>query len=336
DGVTTWFKIAIIGPSEAFVQELVTVLSSFEWNFRNVAVSVVGTFRDQNLKSLIPIIKEAERSKTIPIVIGFDDQTLKSVFDGFQFLERLFSLCCVQDIAGTTDDLTPNLLELRDPYFYHMSLLGSQSHLMSQSFSETANGLDQLRLGKLRTDISIAEPQIRNADILSMDLNALKYGDAPMQSRPSSVGLLSEEACQLTYYAGRSERNKLFCLYGIDTDHKVGTMEMGTLAALIWYYIHGLEFRRDTYPPDLSGMTLFTVEPIDEGTQFLFYKDEAQQKWWLKVPVSAGNTLATIFPLIACGYSDYATLVNEQTPTDYIISMLELYHSFDAVNKSSN
>ncbi len=324
------FKVQIIGPSEAFLHAVVDCLCSFEWPFSNIAISGIGTLQHQNVKGLIPVINQAAKSGVIPIVIGFDNQILKSVFDGFQFLENLFSICSVQDSLGRDSDIVRELIELKDPFFYRLSVLGTQAHLISKDLVSARDMIDQVRLGKLKTDVTAAEPKIRNSDIFSFDLNALKYSAADSQSRHSSIGFNTEEGSQLMYYAGRSERNKSICIYGIDTVQKLSQLSVNTISTLIWYYLHGLDMRKGSYPPNTNRMTSFIVEAQDHLTSFQFYKDEGEQKWWLKADNRADNQLAKAYPLIACDYSDYSSLIEGQNPTEHVLSMLDLYHSFDS------
>ena len=54
-----------------------------------------------------------------------------------------------------------------------------------------------LRVGKIREHIFEAEPLLREAAMVTFNINAIRYSDAPAQLEPSPNGLFGDEACGL-------------------------------------------------------------------------------------------------------------------------------------------
>jgi formiminoglutamase len=52
-----------------------------------------------------------------------------------------------------------------------------------------------LRVGKIREHVFEAEPYLREAAMVTYNINAIRYSDAPGQPDPSPNGLFGDEAC---------------------------------------------------------------------------------------------------------------------------------------------
>ncbi len=65
---------------------------------------------------------------------------------------------------------------------------------------------DVSRLGHIQSKLEEAEPILRNADILSFDISAIRQSDAPACATTTPNGLYGEEACQVMRYAGMSDK----------------------------------------------------------------------------------------------------------------------------------
>ncbi|MBK8506949.1 MAG: hypothetical protein IPL46_35095 [Saprospiraceae bacterium] len=94
-------------------------------------------------------------------------------------------------------------------------LLANQAHLSDPAYLLTSEseGLRSIRLGAVRNEPGCMEPEIRSSDLFGLSINALRHSEANIQSSVSTTGLTAEEACQLIYYAGRSDRNKVTAIF---------------------------------------------------------------------------------------------------------------------------
>jgi len=98
----------------------------------------------------------------------------------------------------------PNLVK-------HYNHIGFQSYFVHPRMLETMDKLrfDCFRLGMAKEEMEEMEPVLRNTNLLSFDISAIKYGDSPA-SLQSPNGFTGEEACMLTRYAGMSNNLSTF------------------------------------------------------------------------------------------------------------------------------
>ena len=324
------FKLKVYGPDCDLLDALFHELLNFNIDFKKQSLLSVHQVPDSKYSAIIPDLIENVENSQISIVIGHDKTTLKSVFDSFQFSQAPFSLSMAHPSTGKSDDLSTELIELCKPYLYNLGIIGHQSHLSNNIviYDDPSIGIYTHRLGDLRDKINACEPIIRSSDIFAINLNALKFSEAPNQSDPQPIGFTLEEACQLAYYAGRSERNKVFCIWGIDNTIDQQIIGLRVINTLWWYFLYGIEFRLDAYPPVEEKMTSYTLDTPIEGMYLAFYKDDSQQKWWLKNPVN-NSALSSHHPFIACDYEDYSLAVNQQELSDRLQITLAPYQKFE-------
>jgi hypothetical protein len=324
------FQIRIYGPNTDLVTAVFNTFLNLNIDFERQYLTNIEQVCDSNYSALIPVIMDNVKNKEISIVLGYDKSTLKSVFDSFQFSSLPFSLSMIHPSVWQNRDVFAELIELREPNLYNIGVIGHQAHLSNDMVIDhnSSLGVHSQRLGEVRARLGSCEPNIRASDVFSINLDALKYSEAPNQNSPQPIGFLVEEVCQMAYYAGRSERNKVFCLWGIDKskdDHVLGLKVINTI---LWYFVYGVEFRQADYPPKEERMTSFTLDTPIEGMYLAFYKDESQQKWWLKNPIEQ-STLSNTHPFIACDYEDYTLAVNQQELSDRLQIYLNTYQKFE-------
>lgn len=125
----------------------------------------------------------------------------------------------------------------------------------------------------------------RNADMLSFDISAIKSADAPGNVRAQPFGLTGQEACQLCWYAGHSERlsSAGFFEYNPQEDDARQTTA-SVVATMVWYLIEGFYHR--TYEEDFDShdFVKYLVPMGSIPEQITFYKAKRSEKWWMEVP----------------------------------------------------
>lgn len=89
-------------------------------------------------------------------------------------------------------------------YLFNYSHLAYQTYLVNPQAIATLEKLyfEAHRIGALRHDIKEMEPVIRQADIMSFDLSAIKSSDFPATAQAQPFGLTGKK---LANYAGMPE-----------------------------------------------------------------------------------------------------------------------------------
>ncbi len=198
----------------------------------------------------------------------------------------------------------------RQPRLFQFSLIAFQSHLFStELFSKTKGINHHIPLGLLRENISRTEPMLRNSDVLSFDIGAVKLSDSPGCDIALPNGLRSEEACQLAKYAGFSNRLKVFGLFEMNTKNDRQHQTANLSAQIIWYFIDGYSNRIPDDTAIGSNFTIYQVEVKNVDFPVVFLKSKISDRWWFEVPVQDNEPM-----YLACSENEYKQASNNEIP----------------------
>ena len=238
---------------------------------------------------------------TLPIVIGGSHDIDYGLYLAYEDLERLVNLVSVDayiDIQTHQEQHSEGnqsrnhlhyILTHEKNYLLNYSHVAYQSYLVDKQAPALLERFyfDTYRLGMAHQDITTLEPVARNADMLSFDISAIKSTDAPGHARAQPFGLTGQEACQLCWYAGHSERlsSAGFFEYSPPEDDPRRTTA-SVIATMIWYLIEGYYHR--TYEGNFESrdFTKYIVPMVSIPEQITFYKAKRSEKWWMEVPRS--------------------------------------------------
>ncbi len=334
--VTNTTRIALVGVDASASRSVRKYLYGHRWDFGEIALVDLGDIRKQTPEFVIPLLRELHHAAILPIIIGADDRLLPAQYLAFGALNRQVSLFCVdQEIrlsprvpdGKQSSVLDAALYRNRTPV-YHLAHAGSQRHLsdpvLEGLFSD--RHLEAYPLGRARADLDDLEPSIRDADLLTLDISALSWPEAPAQVGYNPSGFTVQEACQLCYYAGNSDRLSSIGVYGMTLGQRGEDAEQltaATYAQLIWYFIHGYSRRKDDFPVSLTGMAEYVVA-TKHAEQLTFWRSPRTNRWWIQVPAdhSAGEARNR---LVACSYQDYLTTSQEGHLPDRIVRAFSRY-----------
>lgn len=262
----------------------------------------------------------------VTVVIGGSQDLTAGICEAFKN-NRFFSLASVDatldikrgvEMFHSRNYLTRIFKQL--PNLFQFSLVGYQNHLVGEKLiNKIPDVAEHLRLGMLRKNFTGAEPLMRNSDVLSFDMGALKFSEAPGTHQKNPNGLRGEEACQLARYAGTSDRLKVFGLFETipDDDQKGSTVKLA--AEIIWYFLEGCKIRKNEANFTNENKTVYKVEVDDLDQPIVFFYDQETNRWWFEINSMAGETA-----VIACSEEDYKLAASNEIPgkwLDYIQKM---------------
>lgn len=269
-----------------------------------------------NYQALRDIVDYFSELNVIVVVIGGSQDLTIGICEAFKN-ETYFSLSSVDallDIKKGIETLNASnyLSQIfrQQPNLFQFSLIGYQSHLFPEELFSKTKGINQhLRLGLLRENISQSEPLIRNVDVLSVDMGSVKYSESPGSNTCFPNGLRSEEACQLSKYAGFSNRLKVFGLFEINTGNDPNNQTIILAAQMIWYFIEGFSNRTPEDSGNSENFIVYQVEVKDLDFPLVFLKSRLSNRWWFEIPLHDKEPL-----YIACSESDYEQASNNEIP----------------------
>ena len=274
-------------------------------------------------------------SNVLPILIGGTHDLDYGQYGGYETLEKLVSFLNVDAFLDLEDqERSPeNRKHIHKILLHEPNYLFSYTHLAYQSYlidPMSVSVLEKLyfeafRIGKLRTNIQEIEPAIRNADLLSFDITAIRSSDAQGNANAQPFGLTGEEACQICWYAGQNEKLSSIGVYEYnprwDDEHN---KTASIIATMIWYFVEGYYYRKNEQNFRSNDFLKYTVSMPVEPETLSFYKSKFSEKWWLEVPYPGGKEKYLRNSIVPCSYSDYQAALKGEVPERYINTLAKL------------
>jgi arginase family enzyme len=254
-------------------------------------------------------------NKTVVLLGGSHDITLAQ-YNAYKDLRSIIEATVVDatiDLRSESPVRSENfLMEMltSEPNFVkHYNHIGFQSYYVHPRMLETMDKLrfDCYRVGMAKENMEEMEPVIRNTDMLSFDISAIKTGDAPANNC-SPNGFTGEEACMLTRFAGMSTGLSSMGIYGYDPANDEKELTAKQIAQMLWYFIDGKSrSKQEAAPEDKHNFNEFHTAFTDVDTTFL--QSKRTGRWWMQLPNKR---------LIACSYKDYINASNNEIPERWL------------------
>lgn len=276
--------------------------------------------------AITDVLAQLLKKNIVPIVIGGGQDLTYCNYLAYQKMEQTINIVAVDsafDIGNGDDEIhSQNYLSkiiLHKPnILFNYSNVGYQTYFVDQNSIELMDKLyfDSHRLGVLRKNMEDVEPIVRNADVLSFDVSAIRQSDAPGNGNASPNGFYGEEACQITRYAGMSDKLSSIGFYEINPAFDTNKQTAHLVAQMIWYFIDGYYNRKQDYPiGDKSEYTKYRVSITNHEHEIVFYKSNKSDRWWMDVPYPINHQIKfERHHMVPCSYSDYETACKDELP----------------------
>ncbi|NNM23600.1 MAG: formimidoylglutamase [Flavobacteriaceae bacterium] len=263
------------------------------------------------------------QKKIIPLILGGSQDLLFPLYRSYDNIGKMVNIVNVDHRFDLGDAELPisnksyvGKIIVEKPYnLFNYSVLGYQSYfnppeeigLMEKLF------FDGYRLGNVVEDITLVEPIMRDADIVSMDVTAIKSAELSYKYNSSPNGFDSREICAIARYAGISNKVTSFGLF--ELEDYAQTESAATLAAqIVWYFVEGVNFRVDD--EDFSNEKLYTTYKVPVDNEILIFKKSNKTgRWWMELPfISNVNNKLKRQTLLPCTYGEYLGATNQEIP----------------------
>ncbi len=274
----------------------------------SVAIADIGNIKsgasiNDSYAALKTVVAEIiSLGKRVLIIGGSHDITLAQ-HNAYKELNQIVEATCIDafiDLRGDSQVKSENfLLEMLtgEPNIVnHYNHIAFQSYFVHPRMLETIDKLrfDCYRVGVVKEDIEEMEPVIRNSNLLSFDISAIKNSDAPSNIYCPN-GLTGEESCRLIQYAGQSKNLTSLGIYGYNASHDSNELTAIQIAQMIWYFIDGHQKRK--YDADLNDLSSFNeFHTFFSEADTLFLQSKRSNLWWMQLPNKK---------FIACSQKDY-------------------------------
>jgi len=260
------------------------------------------------------------RKGVIPIIIGGSQDLTYPLYRAYDSLEQMVNLVAIdskfdfgKQEDGITSDSYLSKIVLDEPNnLFNYCNIGYQTYFNSQEEIDLIEKLyfDAYRLGEISNNIALSEPVFRDADIVCVDLTAVKSSDSGNLINFIPNGFNGKEICSLTRYAGISDKVSSFGVF----NHNNTKEEAVLIAQVIWYFMEGINFRSNEYPFGTKDNYLKYIVPL-ENEELVFYKSNKTDRWWIEINFFSGqhNKLKKN-TLLPCSHEEYLSACNHEIP----------------------
>ncbi|MDX2196795.1 MAG: formimidoylglutamase [Cytophagales bacterium] len=306
---------------------------------RNLRVADMGNLRngiklEDTYMRITEVCEILLSHQVVPVLIGSTHDMDYGQYLAYQKFEKNISITNIDAILdlesnsyhGQNKHHTHRILVHEPNYLFNFSNIGYQTFLND---AENLQILEKLyfenhRIGIVKEKIEDMEPIIRQADMLTVDITAVRVSDAPGNPNATPFGLTGEEICRLMWYAGMS--NKLSSLgiyeYNPAEDQKGQTASL--IATMIWYFVEGYYNRKTDLDFEGRHYIKYIVAMDQEPHKIIFYKNIINEMWWMEVPFPTEKGTLQKVSVIACSYSDYQTANSGELPNRWISTHAKL------------
>ena len=276
--------------------------------------------------ALSSVVAEMLENKILPVIIGGSQDLTFANYQAYQSLGQIINIASIDpmfDMGKSENEMDSrsflSSIILHQPnYLFNYANIGYQTYFTDQDALVLMRNLmfDTYRLGYMRQDIEDAEPIVRNADMITFDVSAVRFSDAPGNGNATPNGFYGEEVCQIIRYAGLSDKLSSIGFYELNPRLDKNRQTSHLVAQMIWYFIDGFYHRFHDFPfREENNYTKFRVPITDHKEELVFYKSKKSDRWWMEIPLQSEKKIK-YHPhyLVPCSYRDYQSACNNDIP----------------------
>ena len=259
----------------------------------------------------------------IPLIIGgSQDLTYANyrAYDDLSPMVNIVNVDCNFDLGDSAKPIKNSSflgkIILEQPYnLFNYSTLGYQTYFNSQEEIDLMDKLyfEAYRLGEISNNIAMAEPVMRDANIVSLDLKSIRSAEVSTKQKYSPNGFDGKEICAISRYAGISNKVSSFGIYEYKPSKDDDATSM-LVAQLIWYFIEGVNCRvkDDNFENEHSHQKFIVLVEDEELT---FFKSNKTGRWWIEIPFLPNiNNKLKRHTLLPCMHEDYNAACSGKIP----------------------
>lgn len=276
--------------------------------------------------ALASAVAELVGNNVLPVILGGSQDLTFANYQAYQSLGQIINIVAVDpmfDLGRSEQELNAqsylsNIILHQPNYLFNYANIGYQTYFIDQEALKLMKNLffDTYRLGIVRESLEEVEPIVRNADLLTFDISAVRASDAPGNANATPNGFYGEEACQIVRYAGLSDKLTSIGFYETNPLEDPAGQTSHLVAQMIWYFIDGFYNRAHDFPfRNEEDYLKYRVSISDHKEEIVFYKSKKTDRWWMEIPLPAEQRVKyERHYLVPCSYKDYQTACENDIP----------------------
>jgi len=286
---------------------------------------IIGNTVEDTYSILSDILAFLIEQNVIPVIIGGSNDLAFANYQAYAKFEKVVNIVSVDskfDLGNEKEPISAtgyvNKIVLQQPnYLLNYSNIGYQTYLNSQEDIELMKQLffETYRVGILRKDMEEIEPIVRNAEMLAIDISAVRQGDAPGNANASANGFYGEEICHIALFAGLNDKLSSFGIYEYNPIHDYYTQTSQLIAHILWYFIEGFTHRQNDILFKNRDQYLCHAVPVSNALNgLIFYQSKKTSRWWIEVPFFHVKTQQDKKYFLPCSKNDFDTACKDVIP----------------------
>jgi len=294
------------------------------WNFKIADMGNIyrGERHVDTVLLLQDFCEKMLRKGIITITIGGSQDLTYGNYRAYDKLEKMVNVVAIDsrlDVGSEGRDLDHQSyvshLVLQEPHnLYNFTNIGYQTYFNSPDEIALIENLffEAVRLGEAQASIPNTEPLLREADLVSVDINAVRQSYNPGTFYTSPHGFSGNEFCAMLRYAGMSDTVSQLGMYEYNPRYDQRGQSAHLCAHALWYFFEGVSLRFGDFPiGSRANYEKYSVL-IDDEDVLDFYKSPNSGRWWIEIP--KGEFQSDRFALVPCSHDDYLEAMQGKIP----------------------
>ncbi|MEI6172672.1 MAG: formimidoylglutamase [Bacteroidota bacterium] len=276
--------------------------------------------------ALSSVVAEMITNNVLPVILGGSQDLTYANYQAYQSLGQIINIVAIDpmfDLGKSEQEMDSqsylsNIILHQPNYLFNYANIGYQTYFIDQDALRLMKNLffDTYRLGIVNESLEEVEPIVRNADMVSFDISAIRNSDAPGNGNATPNGFYGEEACQIVRYAGLSDKLTSIGFYEVNPKYDRTGQTAHLVAQMIWYFLDGYYQRAHDFPfKNEEDYLKYRVTISDHKEEIVFYKSKKTDRWWMEIPLPAEQRIKyERHYLVPCSYKDYQTACENDIP----------------------
>lgn len=276
----------------------------------------LGNTAEDTYSAVAEVVSYLIENKVVPIILGGGNDLAYANYRAYELMERVANVVAIdarfdlgQEKMPIRSDAYVNKMVLQQPNFLlSYANIGYQSYMNSQESLGMMESLyfETYRVGLMRRNLEEVEPLVRNADMVSLDVSAVRRPDAPGCPNNSSNGFYGEEICQIAKYVGLSDKLSSFGIYEYDPTLDCNDQTSQLIAQILWYFVEGFVFRQnDGQFRNRNNYRQFNISVSGAPEELVFFHSRKSDRWWVLVPMYQKDKDKVQHYYLPCSKRDY-------------------------------
>lgn len=287
-----------------------------------------NTPQDTNF-AFIKIQQEILKKKCTLIIVGDDSALAYWQFRALDTVNHKVNLSCIDNrfrLGNDSDELSgynylSKIITTEPHTLFEYTHLGHQTYFVAQEELDLMEELnfEVKRLGLLTQETEEAEPELRNSDVVILNLDSIQSSDFQSNYEPSPNGFNSREICKLARYSGINNKVRSIGVYNFKAKNILSDNLL--TAEILWYFIEGRNNSVETFDFENSNCETYHVQLPEQD--LTFHRVMSSDQWWIELDDFTESD--AIRRMIPCSAKDYQDALKGRIPNRWWKAYKKLY-----------